>query len=82
MTTEIKQRRNQWKCVRNPQFICLFFSFLQNATVHFWNNTNAFTGMDYVGLYENLHEELNGRYCCLLTSPRYETESKLNGEVT
>jgi hypothetical protein len=82
MTTEIKQRRNQSKICSKYTISLPFFRFLQNATVHFWNNTNAFTGMDYVGLYENLHKELNGSYCCLLTSPRYETESKLNGEVT
>jgi hypothetical protein len=34
--------------------------------------------MDYVGLYEDLHEELNGSYSCLLTSPRYETTRRSN----
>ena len=33
------------------------FRFLLNARLHFWNNTDAFTGMHCVGLYENHHEE-------------------------
>jgi len=37
-------------------FFAFFFRFLQNATVHLWNNTGAFTGMDYVGLYENTNK--------------------------
>ena len=37
--------------------------------------------MDYVGIYANHQEEWNGSYCFLLTSPGYESEYKMNGEV-